>query len=44
MQREAFINELADAYIQKFPTNKDGKIHVQMVRLEVEATKATQGG
>jgi len=28
MQREAFINELADAYIQKFPTDKDGKIHV----------------
>ncbi len=43
MQREAFINELADAYIQKFPPDKDGKIHVQMVRLEVEATKATPG-
>lgn len=34
-----FINEIADKYIEKFPNDDAGQIHIQMVRLEVEALK-----
>jgi trans-aconitate methyltransferase len=40
-QREAFIEELAHNYIRKYPPDKEGMIHVQMVRLEVEAIKSS---
>ena len=40
-QREAFIEELAHKYIQKYPPDKEGIIHVQMVRLEIEAIKSS---
>ena len=39
-QREAFIEDLARNYIKKYPPDKEGIIHVQMVRLEVEAIKS----
>ncbi|MFH1441986.1 MAG: methyltransferase domain-containing protein [Candidatus Omnitrophota bacterium] len=34
---EEFINELADRYIEKHPLDKDGFVHIAMIRLEVEA-------
>ncbi len=34
---EEFIDEIVDKYIEKYPPNCEGFIHVQMVRLEVEA-------
>jgi trans-aconitate methyltransferase len=36
-KREFFINELIDGYLSKHPTDSNGKTHVKMVRLEVEA-------
>jgi trans-aconitate 2-methyltransferase len=39
-QRRAFIEELVHKYTQKYPPDKAGMIHVQMVRLEVEAIKS----
>jgi trans-aconitate 2-methyltransferase len=39
MLKEVFIEELVHTYIQNYPIDKDGKIHVQMIRLEVEAGK-----
>jgi trans-aconitate methyltransferase len=39
IQQESFINELVDNYIQKYPQDENGEIHVQMIRLEVEAVK-----
>ncbi len=38
--RDCFIGEIADRYIQAFPTDKDDSVRVKMVRLEVQATKA----
>lgn len=35
--QEEFINELTDRYIEKCPLDKDGLVHIAMVRLEVEA-------
>jgi len=40
-QQEKFINDLVDKYILRYPPDKNGKIHVQMIRLEVEAAKIT---
>ncbi|MGB9937005.1 MAG: class I SAM-dependent methyltransferase [Methanobacterium sp.] len=37
--KDQFMDELASKYIQKYPEDNKGKIHVKMVRLEVEATK-----
>jgi trans-aconitate methyltransferase len=37
--RDNFIGEIADRYIQAFPTDKDDMVRVKMVRLEVQATK-----
>jgi len=38
-QRDQFISELVSAYIQQVPLDTNGKTHVAMVRLEVEAIK-----
>lgn len=37
--REEFISEIAEEYIRQYPIDKNGKLHVAMVRLEVEAVK-----
>jgi trans-aconitate 2-methyltransferase len=36
-KREEFITRLIDRYIEKHPLDHEGKIHVNMMRLEVEA-------
>jgi len=36
--REDFVDQIASAYIERQPPDETGRIHVQMVRLEVEAT------
>lgn len=38
-KRKAFITKIADRYIKKQPTNSDGMIKINMMRLEVEAEK-----
>ncbi len=38
-KREDYISDLIEAYLQDFPPDAEGNVHVQMVRLEVEATK-----
>jgi trans-aconitate 2-methyltransferase len=38
-QRDHFISEIIEAYIDRHPLDKDGIVHVPMVRLEVEALK-----
>ncbi|MDF1744056.1 MAG: methyltransferase domain-containing protein [Gimesia sp.] len=38
-KREQFIRELSSNYIKKFPLDSEGKVHVAMVRIEVEAEK-----
>jgi trans-aconitate 2-methyltransferase len=38
-KRETFIARLADEYLQLHPTDENGMVHVQMMRLEVEAVK-----
>jgi trans-aconitate methyltransferase len=40
-KRDIFINEIVSRYIEKNSLDKDGKIHVAMARLEVEAVKNT---
>lgn len=40
-RREEFITRLIDKYIEKHPLDNEGKIHVNMTRLEVEAIKNT---
>ncbi len=37
--RENFIEDAANAYVRQFPEDKEGFVHVKMVRLEVEAVK-----
>ncbi len=37
--RTKFITQMADAYLKQFPADVDGAVHVQMMRLEVEARK-----
>ena len=37
--RNTFINELADRYTAHHPLDSDGNIHIEMVRLEIEAQK-----
>jgi trans-aconitate methyltransferase len=36
-RREEFITRLIDKYIEKYPLDHEGRIHVNMMRLEVEA-------
>lgn len=38
-QREAFIEEVCSTYLDKVPLGADGKAHVAMVMIEVEAEK-----
>lgn len=38
-RREEFIEALMDTYIKKHPLDGQGRVHVEMVRLEVEAQK-----
>jgi trans-aconitate 2-methyltransferase len=38
-QRDQFIHELVSAYIKQVPLDTNGKAHVAMMRLEVEAIK-----
>ncbi len=38
-ERDTFIDELARSYAEMRPADEQGKIHVAMVRLEVEARK-----
>lgn len=38
-KREVLIQELMERYINKHPADQDGKVHVGMVRLEVEGKK-----
>jgi trans-aconitate 2-methyltransferase len=37
-RRELFVNTVADAFIAAHPRDAQGRVHVEMVRLEVEAT------
>jgi trans-aconitate 2-methyltransferase len=37
--REEFLMEVVDRYCEERPSGADGRIHVSMVRLEVEAEK-----
>lgn len=39
--REEFLVEVVDRYCEEHPSGADGRIHVSMVRLEVEAEKET---
>lgn len=38
-EREDFVRDFVAAYIERFPADTEGKVRVQMVRLEVEAKK-----
>jgi trans-aconitate 2-methyltransferase len=38
-ERSAFIHEIVEDYLKRYPLDTEGKAHVQMVRLEVEAKK-----
>jgi hypothetical protein len=37
--REEFIAAVTQRYLAKHPPDKAGKVHVRMVRLEIEAVK-----
>lgn len=37
--RQEFIHKIAESYTKLHPPDKDGKLHLRMVRLEVEAEK-----
>jgi trans-aconitate 2-methyltransferase len=37
--RELFVKQLTDLYLSKYPVDAEGKTHVRMVRLEVEARR-----
>jgi hypothetical protein len=38
-ERELFITQLADNYLKDHPADKNDIVHVDMMRLEVEAVK-----
>jgi trans-aconitate methyltransferase len=38
-KRELFVSQLADEYLQHHSVDENGKVHVKMVRLEIEALK-----
>ena len=38
-KRDRFVEALVSAYLEKVPLDQEGKAHVAMVRIEVEATK-----
>jgi hypothetical protein len=37
--REEFIEAVTHRYLAKHPPDADGKVHVKMVRLEIDAIK-----
>ena len=37
--RDDFVSDIVDRYVESHPTDSDGLVHVRMSRLEVEATK-----
>jgi len=37
--RNRFISDLAESYLERYPPDSKGLVHVRMVRLEVEAHK-----
>jgi trans-aconitate 2-methyltransferase len=37
--RDTFINEIADRYLAAYPLDKTGFVNINMIRLEVQATK-----
>ncbi len=37
--REAFIYEIVDTYMESHPIDDEGFVHVEAIRLEVEAEK-----
>jgi hypothetical protein len=38
-KREVFISQLADDYLRLHPADENGMVHVNMIRLEIEALK-----
>ena len=40
-QRNEFIETISSTYLQEIPITPDSKVHVEMVRIEVEAEKIT---
>ncbi len=38
--RYEFIHQIAESYVELNPLGKDGKFHLRMVRLEIEAEKS----
>lgn len=38
-RREAFVEEIVGAYLDEHPVDAAGRVHVRMIRLEVEAVK-----
>ena len=38
-QRDSFVKEIVDRYLQRYPADAEGVVHLGMVRLEVEAIK-----
>lgn len=40
--RPEFVSEIARRYIERYPLDDDGKVHVAMMRLEVEADKPSR--
>ena len=38
-RRDAFVAEIIDRYLARRPLDADGNVHLEMVRLEVEAHK-----
>ena len=41
--REEFVREMASRYLERYPLDEEGLVHVQMMRLEVEAEKPRAG-
>jgi hypothetical protein len=37
--REEFVAAVTDRYIAKHPPDDDGRVHVRMVRLEIDAIR-----
>ncbi len=42
--RDVFIDELVERYLELYPVDDSGRTHVEMIRLELEATKVAEEG
>lgn len=42
-ERDAYLQDVLDAYLEKHPPDAEGCVHVAMVRLQVVARKARAG-